>query len=192
MFSSARHEARWAHTGRMAWFDPSAIFSHERHQRPVRRRSPFAIPSMNVMWLANSSESITPANCEYRRTSENGNVKWWRDAMLRGTCLCGSVSVEVAGPFEHQPEACHCRMCRKQSGHVGAAVNVRATRSQLVVSNTSVGTDRPTKSNVDSVLSAARHCSGNPRLKTISSQRSQWVYSMTRPNCISLNTRLSG
>jgi hypothetical protein len=44
---------------------------------------------------------------------------------LRGACLCGSVSVEVTGPIEHQPEACHCRMCRKQSGHVLAAVNVR-------------------------------------------------------------------
>jgi hypothetical protein len=44
---------------------------------------------------------------------------------LRGACLCGSVRVEVTGPIEHQPEACHCRMCRKQSGHVLAAVNVR-------------------------------------------------------------------
>jgi hypothetical protein len=45
--------------------------------------------------------------------------------MLRGKCLCGRVSVEVAGPIEHQPEACHCKMCRKQSGHFLAAVNVR-------------------------------------------------------------------
>ena len=45
--------------------------------------------------------------------------------MLNGTCLCGAVSIEVSGSIEHQPEACHCSMCRKQSGHFLAAVNVR-------------------------------------------------------------------
>lgn len=49
----------------------------------------------------------------------------WRDGILRGSCLCGGVSVKVTGPIEHQPEACHCTMCRKQSGHFLAAVNVR-------------------------------------------------------------------
>ena len=51
--------------------------------------------------------------------------------MLKGGCLCGSVTVEVTGPIEHQPEACHCTMCRKQSGHVFAAVNVR--RNALLI-----------------------------------------------------------
>jgi hypothetical protein len=45
--------------------------------------------------------------------------------MLKGRCLCGGVRVEVSGEIEHQPEACHCTMCRKQSGHVLSAVNVR-------------------------------------------------------------------
>ena len=45
--------------------------------------------------------------------------------MLRGGCLCGRVSVEVTGPIEYQPEACHCGMCRKQTGHILAAVNIR-------------------------------------------------------------------
>jgi hypothetical protein len=45
--------------------------------------------------------------------------------MLNGTCLCGAVTVEVSGKLERQPEACHCSMCRKQSGHFLAAVNVR-------------------------------------------------------------------
>lgn len=45
--------------------------------------------------------------------------------MLKGGCLCGKVRVEVTGDVEHQPEACHCSMCRKQSGHVLSAVNVR-------------------------------------------------------------------
>lgn len=42
-----------------------------------------------------------------------------------GSCLCGGVRFEVDGPLEHQPEACHCTSCRKHSGHVLAAVNVR-------------------------------------------------------------------
>ena len=45
--------------------------------------------------------------------------------MRRGTCLCGAVKIEVRDAFEHPPEACHCRQCRKQSGHVLAAINVR-------------------------------------------------------------------
>jgi hypothetical protein len=44
---------------------------------------------------------------------------------LKGRCLCGSVELEVQGTLEHQPEACHCTQCRKQSGHFLAAVNVR-------------------------------------------------------------------
>ena len=51
--------------------------------------------------------------------------------MLKGTCLCGAVTLEVEGELEHAPEACHCSQCRKQSGHVLAAVNVR--RSALKI-----------------------------------------------------------
>ena len=51
--------------------------------------------------------------------------------MTRGTCLCGAVSFEIAGPLEHRPEACHCTQCRKQTGHFLVAVNVR--RSALTV-----------------------------------------------------------
>ncbi|MFN3231551.1 MAG: GFA family protein [Alphaproteobacteria bacterium] len=47
--------------------------------------------------------------------------------MHSGSCLCGAVEIEVAGAFEHQPEACHCSQCRKQSGHLLSAVNVRRT-----------------------------------------------------------------
>ncbi len=45
--------------------------------------------------------------------------------MLRGKCLCGKVTIETETQPEHPPEACHCAMCRKQSGHVLAAVNIR-------------------------------------------------------------------
>ena len=45
--------------------------------------------------------------------------------MLKGSCLCGAVSIEVAGELELPAEACHCTMCRKQTGHFLAGVNVR-------------------------------------------------------------------
>lgn len=48
-----------------------------------------------------------------------------------GTCLCGAVNFRVEGEFEHDPEACHCCQCRKQSGHFFAAINVR--RSALSI-----------------------------------------------------------
>ena len=47
--------------------------------------------------------------------------------MLKGSCLCGAIRLEAAGAIEHPPEACHCTMCRKHSGHFLAAVNVRKT-----------------------------------------------------------------
>jgi hypothetical protein len=34
----------------------------------------------------------------------------------RGACLCGAVRFEVEGAL-HPPDACHCSICRKQSGH---------------------------------------------------------------------------
>jgi hypothetical protein len=48
--------------------------------------------------------------------------------MLKGSCLCGGVTIQVEGKLEHQPEACHCVQCRKQSGNFLTAVNVRKNR----------------------------------------------------------------
>ena len=45
----------------------------------------------------------------------------------KGSCLCGVVRIDVAGEFEHAPEACHCSQCRKQTGHFLAGINVRRT-----------------------------------------------------------------
>jgi hypothetical protein len=45
--------------------------------------------------------------------------------MLKGSCLCGGVTIEVAGELELPAEACHCTQCRKQTGHFLAGVNVR-------------------------------------------------------------------
>ena len=51
--------------------------------------------------------------------------------MLKGSCLCGGVTVRVEGELERPPEACHCTQCRKQSGSFLTAVNVR--KSHLTV-----------------------------------------------------------
>lgn len=42
---------------------------------------------------------------------------------LNGSCLCGAVLFTATGPAQ-DPAACHCSQCRKQSGHVWAAVQV--------------------------------------------------------------------
>jgi hypothetical protein len=43
--------------------------------------------------------------------------------MHRGSCLCGAVSFEVQGDLPG-PDACHCGMCRKHSGHYFASTDV--------------------------------------------------------------------
>lgn len=43
--------------------------------------------------------------------------------MLKGQCLCGDVTFEVAGEPQHL-SVCHCGQCRKQSGHTWASAAV--------------------------------------------------------------------
>jgi hypothetical protein len=50
--------------------------------------------------------------------------------MHKGSCLCGAVTFEVAGPL-HPPDACHCSKCRKQSGHFWVSTDV--ARSAVTV-----------------------------------------------------------
>jgi len=40
-------------------------------------------------------------------------------ARVSGGCLCGAVRYEVAGPLRDVVE-CHCEMCRRTHGHIGA------------------------------------------------------------------------
>ena len=49
----------------------------------------------------------------------------------KGSCICGAVSFTVRGDLS-QPNACHCRECRKHSGHYEASVDV--ARRDLTVS----------------------------------------------------------
>ena len=44
--------------------------------------------------------------------------------MHRGSCLCGAVTFEISGELA-APDACHCRKCRKHSGHVFASTDVQ-------------------------------------------------------------------
>ncbi|MGR6468639.1 GFA family protein [Rhizobium sp. PAMB 3182] len=44
--------------------------------------------------------------------------------MHRGSCLCGAVRFKVAGELG-APDACHCSICRKHSGHYFASANVQ-------------------------------------------------------------------
>lgn len=44
--------------------------------------------------------------------------------MLRGSCLCGAVAYQVAGPIENASH-CYCTMCQKQHGAAaGSYANV--------------------------------------------------------------------
>ena len=44
--------------------------------------------------------------------------------MHNGSCLCGAVSFEVEGELP-PPDACHCTICRKHSGHYYAGTDVQ-------------------------------------------------------------------
>ena len=47
-----------------------------------------------------------------------------------GSCLCGAVHLVVHGELG-QPDACHCRSCRKQTGHYLVSVDVPRERVEL-------------------------------------------------------------
>jgi len=49
------------------------------------------------------------------------------DMVRTGSCLCGAVSFTVTGDLP-APDACHCTMCRKTSGHYYASTDVKRHR----------------------------------------------------------------
>ena len=51
-------------------------------------------------------------------------------ARLTGRCNCGSITFVATGPFR-PAKACHCKSCRRQSGHYVAATEV--ARADLAV-----------------------------------------------------------
>jgi hypothetical protein len=46
--------------------------------------------------------------------------------VLTGHCLCGAVTITVAGPHDPRPGACHCRMCQRWSGGLFLCFNADA------------------------------------------------------------------
>ena len=52
------------------------------------------------------------------------------DKLFTGSCVCGAVSYQVKGPLRDVVN-CHCAMCRKTHGHVGAYTN--APRDALAI-----------------------------------------------------------
>ena len=50
-----------------------------------------------------------------------------------GGCLCGAVRYEVSGPLR-DVVVCHCEMCRKAHGHVGAYTAAPAGALRLIES----------------------------------------------------------
>ena len=48
-------------------------------------------------------------------------------AAMTGHCLCGAVTLRVAGAHDPRPGACHCRMCQRWSGGLFLCFNADAT-----------------------------------------------------------------
>lgn len=57
--------------------------------------------------------------------------------MHNGSCLCGAVSFIVAGELP-PPDICHCRQCRKHSGHSFASTDV-AREALSIMGDESLG-----------------------------------------------------
>lgn len=55
--------------------------------------------------------------------------------MHSGQCLCGAVRFRVDAPLA-APDACHCRQCRKTSGHFWASTDVK--RAALTIEGSEV------------------------------------------------------
>jgi hypothetical protein len=49
-----------------------------------------------------------------------------RTDAIDGRCLCGAVTLRVAGPHDPRPGACHCRMCQRWSGGLFLCFNASA------------------------------------------------------------------
>ncbi len=55
--------------------------------------------------------------------------------MHHGSCLCGDVAFDIAVALP-APDICHCRSCRKQSGHCFASTDIPKTALTITSSDT--------------------------------------------------------
>jgi hypothetical protein len=56
-----------------------------------------------------------------------------RNIPITGSCLCGAVRFEITGSLR-DVVLCHCAMCRKTHGHIGAYTNVPSASVNLIES----------------------------------------------------------
>jgi len=56
-----------------------------------------------------------------------------QDVRVAGSCLCGAVRYEVDGELRDVVN-CHCAMCRKTHGHIGAYTAAKKTALRLTES----------------------------------------------------------
>ncbi len=72
-----------------------------------------------------------------------------------GSCLCGGVRYQVAGPLRHVI-ACHCGQCRKTSGHYVAAT--QAALADVTITGETLGWYR---SSPEAERGFCTRCGGN-------------------------------
>ncbi len=58
-----------------------------------------------------------------------------KEVLASGRCLCGAVRYEVRGPLA-DPHACHCGMCRRQSGHFTVGTSAKRSDFELIAGDT--------------------------------------------------------
>ena len=69
------------------------------------------------------------------RPSEPEPLDGPKETAGRGSCLCEAVRFEITGPM--RPVIyCHCRMCRRWSGHLVAATACRLEQLRLLSADT--------------------------------------------------------
>ncbi|WP_439646042.1 GFA family protein [Kordiimonas gwangyangensis] len=85
-----------------------------------------------------------------------------KDPITLGGCLCGQVRFEIKGLLRDVVN-CHCSMCQKLHGSMGAHTKPRRPISPSPAMRGWRGTSRPTWPGAVSAKTAAPACSGNLR-----------------------------
>jgi hypothetical protein len=98
--------------------DASLRFSATAHRLAAARRAP-SLPFGYAITRTRSVLEARPESAEAAALISSG--------MHTGSCLCGAVRFEVASALS-PPNACHCTICRKQSGHFFASTVVPRAR----------------------------------------------------------------